>query len=113
MSNASASPSVRRALLWRAGGQGAAQLLLWGSTFVVLRLLAPADYGLVAMAAVLTGFLALLSGQGFTTALIQARDLTPADIRRFLGLLIAVNLALGLIQLAAAPRSPPITQPRP
>ena len=103
MSNASASPSVRRALLWRAGGQGAAQLLLWGSTFVVLRLLAPADYGLVAMAAVLTGFLALLSGQGFTTALIQARDLTPADIRRFLGLLIAVNLALGLIQLAAAP----------
>ena len=64
--------TVRRALIWRSGGQAAGQILLWASTFVVLRLLAPADYGLVAMAAVLTGFLALLSGQGFTAALVQA-----------------------------------------
>jgi len=98
-----ASGRVRRALLWRAGGQAAAQLLLWPSTFLVIRLLTPADYGLVAMAAVITGFLALISGQGFTTALVQARSLAPADVRRFLGLLITVNLVLGLLQLAAAP----------
>jgi len=98
-----ASGRVRQALLWRAGGQAAAQLLLWPSTFLVIRLLAPADYGLVAMAAVITGFLALLSGQGFTAALVQARSVAPGDIRRFLGLLIAINLVLGLLQLAAAP----------
>lgn len=95
--------SVRRAFLWRAGGQGAAQVLLWSSTFIVLRLLSPADYGLVAMAGVLTGFLALLSGQGFTAALIQAPTLSRENVRRFLGLLVLVNLGLAALQLAAAP----------
>lgn len=101
--NAPSRHTVRRALIWRSGGQATAQLLLWASTFVVLRLLVPADYGLVAMAAVLTGFLALLSGQGFTSALVQAPTLKPADIRRFLGLLIVVNLGLAAAQVALAP----------
>ena len=98
-----ASSHVRRALLWRAGGQASAQALLWASTFFVLRLLAPADYGLVAMAAVVTGFLALLSGQGFTAALIQTPSLDPAQVRRFMGLLVLVNLALATAQIALAP----------
>ncbi len=100
---APSSHDVRRALIWRSGGQATAQLLLWASTFIVIRLLAPSDYGLIAMAAVVTGFLGLLAGQGFTVALIQAPVLDLAQARRFLGLLILVNLALAATQFTAAP----------
>lgn len=96
-------PSIRRALAWRAGGQIAAQTLLWASTFLVIRLLAPADYGLVAMAGALTGLLALLAGQGFASALIRAPTLNPHDPARALGLLLALNAGLAALQLAAAP----------
>lgn len=95
--------ALHRALLWRTGGQAAAQLLLWSATFVVLRLLDPADYGLVAMAGVVTGFLALLSGQGFAAALIQTPALTHPDTARFLGLLLLINGGLASAQFGLAP----------
>lgn len=97
------SARVRAGVLWRSGGQLAAQLVFWASTLIVIRLLDPADYGLVALAAVVTGFLTLLAGQGFTAALIQAPDLPRVDARRFMMLLIAINLGLAAVQLLAAP----------
>src|SRR5690606_25079900 len=47
-------------------------------TVVILaRLLAPADFGLVAIALSIIPFLTLLSDLGFSTYLVQARDPTP------------------------------------
>ncbi|MBK2451752.1 hypothetical protein, partial [Escherichia coli] len=40
---------VRSAIFWRSGSQFAAQLVMWASTFLVIRLLEPEDYGLFAM----------------------------------------------------------------
>src|SRR5262245_16090941 len=42
--------SVIHGLHWTAGGKLMAQLLTWGITIVVMRLLAPDDYGVMAMA---------------------------------------------------------------
>ena len=41
--------AVIRGVLWIGTGQFAGQLISWASTIVVIRLLAPADYGLMAM----------------------------------------------------------------
>ena len=46
-----------------------AQIVSWISTIVVMRLLAPADYGLVAMATLFTGYLLFLGDLGLGTAL--------------------------------------------
>ena len=40
---------VRSAVIWRSGTQILGQIIAWGATFLVIRLLDPSDYGLFAM----------------------------------------------------------------
>ena len=44
---------IRTAVIWRSGSQIAGQVVAWASTFLVIRILSPADYGLYAMTQVL------------------------------------------------------------
>ena len=94
---------VRRAVLWRSGGQALVQLVTWASTLVVIRLLAPPDYGLMALAQLFIGFLALMGGQGLATALVARDPLTPADVARALGALLLLGVLFAGLQVAAAP----------
>ena len=112
MDRAAASPTppaeslgeqVRRAVIWRSGSQILAQLVQWGATFLVLRILSPADYGLFAMSGVVLVFLNMLNGYGLASGLVQQKDVTPRQVRQLFGMLIALNAALALAQLALAP----------
>ena len=94
---------VRSAVIWRSGTQIFGQLVAWGSTFLVIRILAPADYGLYAMSAVVLSLLNLMNGYGLANALIQHREVTPRLLRQRFGMLIVLNAALALLQFAAAP----------
>ena len=94
---------VRSAVIWRSGTQIFGQLVAWAATFLVIRILAPADYGLYAMSAVVLGLLNLMNGYGLANALIQQREVTPRLLRQLFGMLIVLNGALALIQFAAAP----------
>src|SRR4051812_15630797 len=47
---------VKSGVLWRSGSQLIGQLIAWTSTFLVIRLLNPSDYGLVAMTGVILTF---------------------------------------------------------
>lgn len=106
--------SVRRAVAWRSGGQLLVQGVSWAVTIVVIRLLAPADYGLMALAQLVIGLLFTLGGQNLASALIQATEVTPGDVRRLFGAALALNLALGALQfitadaVAAFYRAPPV-----
>lgn len=97
------APRVIAAVFWRSGSQIVAQLSMWASTFWVLRLLAPADYGLYAMTSGVLVLLNMLNGQGFAGALIRAPSITRHDIRQMFGLLILMNGAMALVQILAAP----------
>ncbi len=94
---------VRTAVIWRSGSQIAAQMLVWCSTFIVIRLLEPSDYGLLAMTQVVTAFLMMLNGWSFAGALVRDGDISQHRVRQVLGLLLIVNGGLALIQFAAAP----------
>lgn len=94
---------VRSAVIWRSGTQILGQLLTWGSTFVVIRVLSPADYGLFAMTQVVLVLLNMLNGYGLASALIQRSDAGRQAQRQLFGMLILLNLALGAIQFACAP----------
>lgn len=94
---------VRRAIIWRSGSQIAAQVISWSSTLIVMRLLAPADYGLFAMSLVMLSFLNFLNGYGFASALVQERDLDQHRIRQAFGLLLLANGTIAAVQWLAAP----------
>ena len=94
---------VKGAVIWRSGSQLAGQLIAWASTFLVLRLLEPSDYGLVAMTGVVLTFLNLLNGWGFASALVRDERIDQRRIRQAFGMLLLLNGALAAAQFAAAP----------
>lgn len=94
---------VRSAVIWRSGSQILAQIVQWGATFLVIRLLAPSDYGLFAMTQVILFLLNMLNGYGLASGLIQAKEVSERQIRQLFGMLILVNLTLAGLQVALAP----------
>src|SRR5690606_34363338 len=95
--------SVRKAVMWRSGSQIVAQVVAWGSTLAVVRILDPTDYGLFAMTQVVLAFLNFLNGYGFASSLIQERELDSRKIRQAFGILLLVNTAIALLQVGLAP----------
>ncbi|MDP5277292.1 lipopolysaccharide biosynthesis protein [Sphingomonas sp. DG1-23] len=94
---------VRSAVIWRSGTQILGQLLTWASTFIVIRVLSPSDYGLFAMTQVVLVLLNMLNGYGLASALIQRGDAGRHAQRQLFGMLILLNLVLAGIQFGCAP----------
>jgi O-antigen/teichoic acid export membrane protein len=97
------SARVKSAVLWRSGTQIVSQLVTWGSTLTVIRILDPHDYGIFAMTQVVMVFMSFLSGYGFASSLVQAKQITPHMIRQTFGLLVLLNAGIAAIQFAIAP----------
>ena len=97
------SERVRTALFWRSGSQILAQIVMWGSTIVVVRLLDPHDYGLFAMTQVVLALFNFLNGYSFASALVQADSINDRRIAQVFGLLILLNVGLAIVQFFAAP----------
>ena len=94
---------VVSSLAWLATARLSGQLITWTSTIVVMRLLAPADYGLVAMAMVPIGLIQLMEALGMGSALVQKEELERQMIEKVFVLLLLFNLALFLLNYLAAP----------
>jgi PST family polysaccharide transporter len=85
----------RRALssvAWVGAVKWSAQIVSWGSTILVARILDKSDYGLLTMAATFMGIVAMLSEFGVGSAIITLRELSD-DV---LGQLNSFSLLLGL-----------------
>jgi len=94
---------VKGAVIWRSGSQIAGQLIAWTSTFLVIRMLEPSDYGLVAMTAVVLAFLDLFNGWGFASALVRDDRIDSRRIGQVFGMLLLMNGSLAAVQWIAAP----------
>jgi O-antigen/teichoic acid export membrane protein len=104
--------SMARAVAWNAAARWASQILSWGSTIVVARLLTPYDYGLVGMAGLYLNLAMLISQAGIGDAIIALRDLTHrqiAELNTFSLLLgigmvgLSCGLALPIARFFSAP----------
>lgn len=94
---------VLRGVKWMAGAKFGGQILTWGITIVVMRLLSPADYGLLAMATAAASLLGMLAEFGLGQALVQAKEVDVQKLRQSMGMFTLINGALCLIQCAATP----------
>ncbi len=82
---------VMSALRWSAAARFLGQAVSWGITIMVIRLLSPGDYGLMAMAMVVVSFLVLLNTVGLDAVLVQEKDLDEQATRQIFGVVIVVN----------------------
>lgn len=102
-------------MAWTAGAKWSGQVVQWGTTLIVARLLTPADYGLVGMAAVILGLITLFSEFGLGTAVVAFHDLnahqraelhTVAVLLGVLGFLISCGLAVPMGLFFRTPKLP-------
>lgn len=77
--------SVLSGFFWLSAATFVGQFISWLSTIVVIRLLSPSDYGLMAMTTVFISLLTMSSEMGISAALIQAKELSESEIRQIFG----------------------------
>ncbi len=94
---------LARGVKWVAGAKLVSQVITWGVTIYVMRLLAPSDYGLLAMCTVVLGLLGMFAEVGLGPALIQRKEISEQELRQAMGVLWLVNLGLCLLANALAP----------
>ena len=94
---------VLSALRWSAAGRLAGQLGSWAATIYVIRILNPADYGLMGMASILIGLAALFNELGVIPALIQSRHLDERIVKQLFGFVITSTIFIFCVLFAAAP----------
>ena len=90
--------SFARGIAWQGSGKWLVQLVMWGTTIVVARILRPEDYGLLAMGYVLLAFISLLSESGIGATIITVRDITAEQVAQING--AAVLLGIGSFTVA-------------
>ena len=89
-------------IAWSAASKWITQIVSWGSTIVVARLLSPSDYGLVGMAALYLGLVALVSEFGIGSAIVTLRDLSEDAIAQLNTVSVMIGLVIFAVSCAAA-----------
>lgn len=93
---------VLHGLRWTTFGRLFSQILTWSVTIIVMRLLTPADYGLVALTGIFVVYASVVSELGLGAALIQSRLTAKEVLRSAFGLMLALSLACcGVLVLSA------------
>lgn len=88
---------------WLAAGRFLGQLVSWAITLLVIRLLTPADYGLMEMASLFISILTLLNEMGMGVAIIQAEAIEQKSLQQIFGMILLINVGLFISSLLAAP----------
>jgi O-antigen/teichoic acid export membrane protein len=85
--------SLAGSLAWKAAGDWISQIFAWVSLLIVVRLLSPADFGLVGMAVILLPYLRYIGEFGVPRVIVNFPDLTDDQIAQ----LNTFSLILGFI----------------
>lgn len=79
------------------------QLLNWAITLIVVRLLAPEDYGLLAIASGILAVLSIVNEMGLEAALVQKKQLEARLPERVFGFVLVANLLIFALVFSVAP----------
>ncbi len=95
--------SVLTSLRWTVSAKLIGQIISWISTFLIIRLLQPDDYGLMAMSMILISFFSMINEMGLGQAIVQAQEINQHQLRQCFGLVILVNLVTVLLLCLSSP----------
>jgi len=94
---------VTRGVAWSLGEKVGTMLLQMGVSVVVLRLLMPDDFGVVAILTAFSAFAVVVVDSGFSQTLIRKAEPSPTDYKSVFLFNIAVSAALYVLLVALAP----------
>lgn len=83
--------------------QGIAFLLRMGSTIFLARLLTPADYGLIGMATVITGFVELFKDLGLSAATVQKSEINHQQVSTLFWINLGISCLVALLVASLSP----------
>jgi O-antigen/teichoic acid export membrane protein len=89
-------------LKWNTAAKTIGQAVSWVVTLLVIRLLTPQDYGLMAMSVVIISLVTGFAEFGLGGSLIQARTVSRPELARLAGALAALNVGCGVLVFAGA-----------
>ena len=85
-------------------GKGLGRVISFANTIILARILSPDDYGLMAMAMVVCGFIAFFNEIGLGSAIIQRKDITNQQLNGAFSISIIASLLLYAFTYFLAPR---------
>jgi teichuronic acid exporter len=88
--------SLAENLAWRAFANWSSQIVSWAALLVVVRLLSPADFGLVGMSMTVYWYLKFLGAFGITPAVVRHRDLSDETLAQ----LNTMGVIFGIVSFA-------------
>ena len=83
--------------------QGINYILRFGSTAILARILSPGDYGIVAMATVITGFAILFSDGGLSWATVQIEKISHNQVSNLFWLNTILGILITIILIFTSP----------
>lgn len=92
----------KKGVFWTALNNYSGQIIGIIISMVLARLLTPYDFGIVATASVLLGFLNLFSNIGVGPAIIQRKDLTQEDLNNIFSITVILGIVLGLLSFVSS-----------
>lgn len=92
-----------RGLKWSVGGRGVSQALTWVLSLITIRLLAPADFGLLALCETVLIFISYSNELGLGAAIIQNERMARRELEAIGSFCVLWNGALYLLLFAIAP----------
>lgn len=95
--------TVLSSLRWTLFAKFGSQLVSWACTLVVMRLLHPDDYGLMAMATALIALCVLINEMGLGQAVVQAKTIATQELKQVFGLVVLINGSLSALLCLTAP----------
>jgi O-antigen/teichoic acid export membrane protein len=105
------------ALKWATAAKLVVQIVSWAGTLVIVRLLTPEDYGLVAKASVVCSIAAAVAELGLGASIVRATQVEREDLRKLYGISLLFSAGITAMVAGAAPllaylfREPRLTWP--
>lgn len=93
---------MKRGLFWTAIDKYSGQIIGILISMVLARLLTPYDYGVVATASVILGFLTIFTSLGIGAAIIQRNDLSKSDLDNIFTFSVLLGLGLGALSFSTS-----------
>jgi O-antigen/teichoic acid export membrane protein len=94
--------SLLHGLAWTSAAKWGSQVLSWGATVIIARLLTPDDYGLVGMASIYLGLVTMLSEFGLGATVMALRDLSEEQVAQLHGFAFLFGTASFAVSCAMA-----------
>lgn len=88
---------------WTFSSQMSREILQFGVSIILARLLSPKDYGIVGMSGTILGFVQIFNTFGFRSALIQKQDITDSHYSTAFWMTLAMSTSLYLVTIMASP----------